>query len=382
MTIAIGIDLGTTNTVVAAVVNGAPTVLTDHQQRPQLPSVVSFHPSGSVLVGAVARERRLTDAENTIYSAKRFIGRPWNASNVQHAVGKVAFTLAEGPMGRTTIVSRGINHEIPELSALVLRRAKEIAEAALGTTVRRAVVSVPGAFDEAQRAATELAVKKAGLELLALVNAPSAVALAYAHTLSNAERIAVYDFGGGSFDIALFDVSKGAATELHSEGDTNLGGDEIDLLIADRIAEEVADEHGFDPRKNYAAFGRLRMLAESIKRDLSSATEASVEIRDLGYGEGGAPITHRFLMTRADLEGGLERLVHRTMQLTHSALGASGLKAAAIERLVLTGGCTRMPLVARTIEGLLRAPAHRFATPHDAVALGAAIIADSHEGAR
>src|SRR5258706_6546875 len=229
MGVAVGIDLGTTNTVVAAVRDGRAVTLADEEGRRLIPSVVSFHPNGSVLVGEGAKDRRLIDPANTVYSVKRLIGRSWQSEEVQQARGRFPFELKEGAKNSTLVMARGENYALPEISAFVLRRAKAIAEAALGETVDRAVVTVPANFNDLQRASTKVAGKLAGLEVLRILNEPTAAALAYGQTTTAAERLAVYDLGGGTFDITLLDLSGNVFEVLATAGDTALGGDDFDL---------------------------------------------------------------------------------------------------------------------------------------------------------
>ncbi|MDB5220642.1 MAG: Chaperone protein DnaK, partial [Myxococcaceae bacterium] len=222
MSHAIGIDLGTTNTVVAAVVDGVAVTLEDEQHRRLLPSVVSFHPSGTVLVGDSARERRLIDPENTIFSVKPLIGRPFDSDEVKAARGRFPFQFTEGAKNSTMVLARDVAYALPEISAFVLRRAKAIAEHALGGAVDRAVITVPANFNDLQRASTKIAGKLAGLEVLRILNEPTAAALAYGQSIAKAEKIAVYDLGGGTFDVTLLDLTGNVFEVLATAGDTAL----------------------------------------------------------------------------------------------------------------------------------------------------------------
>src|SRR5260221_6269814 len=248
MGLAVGIDLGTTNTVVAAVRDGVASVLRDADGQGLLPSVVSFHPSGSVVVGRPALERRLIDAPNTIYSVKRLIGRSWDSPEVQQARGKLPFELRQGPNGATLVATRGEPLSLPEVSAFVLRRAKAIAEQALGDRVERAVITVPANFNDLQRAATKTAGRLADLEVLRILNEPTAAALAYGPQSTTQERVAVYDLGGGTFDVTLLDLAGNVFEVLATAGDTALGGDDVDVLIAEQMADDLLKKHRFDAR--------------------------------------------------------------------------------------------------------------------------------------
>jgi molecular chaperone DnaK len=248
---AVGIDLGTTNTVVGAVRDGVVSPLSPPGGDSLLPSVVSFHPSGSVLVGHDAVERRMVDAANTVYSVKRLIGRPWATPEVQDARTKLPFELREGAKGSTAVTVRGESFSLPEISAFVLRQAKALAESALGHAVERAVITVPANFNDLQRAATKTAGRLAGLEVLRILNEPTAAALAYGMSALTRERVGVYDLGGGTFDVTLLDLAGNVFEVVATAGDSQLGGDDIDVLIAERMADDVLKKHRFDARASW-----------------------------------------------------------------------------------------------------------------------------------
>ena len=375
MGVAVGIDLGTSNTVVAVVRDGRAVTLADENGSRLIPSIVSFHPNGSVLVGESARERRLNDPTNTIYSVKRLIGRSWASDEVQQARGRFPFELREGAKNSTLVVARGETYALPEMSAFVLRRAKAIAEKALGETVDRAVVTVPANFNDLQRASTKVAGKLAGLEVLRILNEPTAAALAYGQTTNQNERLAVYDLGGGTFDITLLDLSGNVFEVIATAGDTALGGDDIDLVIADIMADQIVRTHRFDPRVDVIEFAKLRIYAEKLKLLLSTQPEATIEIEDLGMGEGGKPVTITFKMTREDLDRETEGMIDRTLDVCRFAIETVNLDVANIDRVILVGGPTRMPLVQRkTREFFAKSPALKV-NPDEVVALGAAIQA-------
>src|SRR5580698_6251047 len=254
MGVAVGIDLGTTNTVVGVVRDGRAVTLADEGGRRLIPSVVSFHPTGKVLVGEAAKERRIIDPTNTISSVKRFIGRSWDMEEVQRARQTLPFELVEGPTQGVAVVARGETYMLPEISAFVLRRAKAVAEAGLGQQVDRAVITVPANFNDLQRAATKLAGKLAGLEVLRIMNEPTAAALAYGQAAGQSERIAVYDLGGGTFDITLLDLSGNVFEVLATGGDTSLGGDDVDMLIATKMAQHILEQHRVDARTDPTAW--------------------------------------------------------------------------------------------------------------------------------
>jgi molecular chaperone DnaK len=375
MAVAVGIDLGTTNTVVAVVRDGVAATVPDPQGRRLIPSAVSFHPSGTTLVGQAALERRLIDAPNTIYSVKRLIGRAWGSPEVEQARSRLPFALREGPQGGTQVAARGEPYSLPEISAFVLRQAKAVAEAALGEEVDRAVITVPANFNDLQRAATKTAGRLAGLEVLRILNEPTAAALAYGPQGKQDERIAVYDLGGGTFDVTLLDLAGNVLEVLATAGDTALGGDDIDVLVAERMADDLLKKHRFDARTQPVAFGRLRMLAEELKRGLSSREEATVEVDDLVPGDRGRAVTWVYRMARPELEWASLALVERTFRVCHQALDAAGVEPSQLDRIILVGGSTRMPMVARKVEQFFGRPPVVRINPDEVVALGAAIQA-------
>ncbi len=375
MAIAVGIDLGTTNTVIAAVRDGVVGTLPDPQNNRVIPSVVSFHPSGSTLVGRAALDRRLVDPQCTVYSVKRLVGRPWDSPEVQQARGKLSFDLCEGEHSATLVAVRGEKYSLAEISAFVLQYAKAVAEAALGMPVERAVITVPANFNDLQRAATKTAGRIAGLEVLRILNEPTAAALAYGPPGKSQERVAVYDLGGGTFDVTLLDLAGNVFEVLATAGDTALGGDDIDLVVAERMADDVLKKHRFDARAQRAAFGHIRLLAEEMKRELSIRDEHTIVAHDLVPGDRGKSVTWSFRMTRQELERASLALVERTFKVCQQALDAAGVQPSTLDRVILVGGATRMPLVARKVEQFFgRSPIVRI-NPDEVVALGAAIQA-------
>jgi molecular chaperone DnaK len=375
MGVAVGIDLGTTNTVVAVMRDGEPVTLQDEVGRKLIPSFVAFHPSGKVLVGESAKDRRVVDPSNTIYSVKRLIGRTFSSDEVQRAIKSMPFEIVEGDKQGVRVVARGEVYTLPEISAFVLRRAKAVAEAAIGEVVDKAVITVPANFNDPQRAATKLAGKLAGLEVLRILNEPTAAALAYGQTATKGERIAVYDLGGGTFDVTVLDLSGDVFEVLATGGDTSLGGDDVDQAIAAEMTNFFLQKFRFDPRPDPTARALLRARAEKLKHLLSDREEASVDMNDVVRGEGGAFLPASFVMDRKKLEQIAAPLVDRTMDTCTFSIETIGLDVADIERVLLVGGATRMPLVARRVEEYFQRPVAGKVNPDEVVAQGAAVQA-------
>jgi molecular chaperone DnaK len=371
----VGIDLGTTNTVVACARAGRVQVLADDQGRRLLPSVVSFHTSGEVLVGYPAKERRVVDGKNTIASVKRLIGRGWHSEELKLARERFPFDLKEGLGQGPLVVARDQPYTLPEISAFVLQRAKQISERALGERVDRAVITVPANFNELQRAATKVAGRIAGLDVIRIVNEPTAAALAYGFGRANKERIAVYDFGGGTFDCTLLELSGNVFEVLATAGDSYLGGDDIDLAIAERMANEFLRKHRTDPRTHPQAFERLRVAAESLKIELSSLERAHVQLSEVDFGTGGAPLGLDFSMSRIEFDALAAPLVERTFAVCEEALSIARVPPTSFDRVILVGGSTRALLVHQRVERFFGTPPLDRVNPEEVVAIGAAIQA-------
>jgi molecular chaperone DnaK len=373
----VGIDLGTTNTVVASMRSGRVNVLGDESGQRLLPSVVSFHPNGEVLVGNPAKARRAMDPRNTVASHKRLLGRSWNSPEIVQARSRVPYELREGPAQGPLVHARGKDYTLPEISAFVLKRAKQIAETALGEPVMRAVITVPAHFNELQRASTKVAGRVSGLEVLRILNEPTAAALAYGLGRVGSERIAVYDFGGGTFDCTLLDLNNNVFEVLATAGDTFLGGDDVDAAIAERMAERLLKQHRIDAKADPGTWERLRAAAEELKIQLSTRDQAQVKINDLGYGVGGAALALTFAMTRGELDQLIQPLVDRTFRVTQDALALARLTPTSFDKVVLVGGSSRIPLVRRRVEAFFGAPPMDRINPDEVVAMGAAIQASA-----
>jgi molecular chaperone DnaK len=369
----LGIDLGTTNSVVAIANGRESRVLADAEGRRLIPSVVSFHPDGSILVGHEARERRLVDAKNTVYSTKRLIGRPFNSPEVQRAKERFAFDLEPTKVGGVQVRVRRGAFALPEISAMVLRHLRRVAEDALGEPCGRAVVTVPANFNELQRSATQAAGKVAGLEVLRILNEPTAATLAYGLSRERAEKVAVYDLGGGTFDITVLDLDKDVFEVVSTAGDTFLGGDDLDLLVAEKMADACLAQHRFDARVDPQAFERMRAAAEWAKCQLSSVREVDVTLEELFNDSTGASKDFSFHMSRAELEQLIRPIVARTFDVVNDALRSAGRRPKEIDSVVLVGGSTRIPMVRSMVEDFFGRAARMDIDPDLVVAQGAAI---------
>lgn len=371
----LGIDLGTTNSVVCVARGGELRVLVDAEGNTLIPSVISFHPSGEVRVGHAARARQLLDAKNTIYSVKRLIGRPFGTPEVRRAEERFPFEICEGPNEGVLVRARDETYTLPELSAFVLREVRRVAEEALGEPCTQAVITVPANFNELQRSATKAAGRVAGLEVLRILNEPTAAALAYGYGKGSRERIAVFDLGGGTFDITILELAGDVFEVLATAGDTFLGGDDFDVLIADRMADAFLQHHRFDPRQDAQAYARLRAAAEWAKCQLSEESEVQLRVEELAHGPGGASLDLSFGLTRTALESLIRPLVTRALEVCEDAMGVAGVRPTQLDNVVLVGGSTRIPLVRSMVADYFGREPLGHIDPDLVVARGAALQA-------
>ena len=366
----IGIDLGTTNSVVAVMEAGQPAVLVNQEGSRITPSVVAFTKEGERLVGQVAKRQAVTNPENTVFSIKRFMGRKF--SEVSGEQQRVPYRIVASDNGDTWIETRGKKFSPPEISAMVLQKLKQAAEDYLGETVTDAVVTVPAYFNDAQRQATKDAGKIAGLNVLRIINEPTAAALAYGLDKKKDETIAVYDFGGGTFDISVLEVGEGVVEVKSTNGDTHLGGDDIDQRVIEWIAAEFKKTDGIDLTKDRVAVQRLKEAAEKAKIELSSALETDINLPFVTADHSG-PKHLAMKLTRAKLEQLVDDLLERTMEPVKKAIADAGLDPKSIDEVVLVGGSTRMPRVQQLVKEYFGKEPHKGVNPDEVVAVGAAI---------
>ena len=369
----IGIDLGTTNSVVAVMEGGDPVVITNPEGGRTTPSVVAFTKSGEKLVGQVAKRQAITNPENTVYSIKRFMGRRFD--EVQSEIKTVPFKVVAGPNGDARVVAQGKEYSPPEISALILQKMKDSAEQYLGEKVTQAVITVPAYFNDSQRQATKDAGKIAGLEVLRIVNEPTAAALAYGLDKKRDETIAVYDFGGGTFDISILEVGEGVVEVKSTNGDTHLGGDDIDKRIMDWIVDEFRKDQGIDLSKDRMALQRLKEAAEKAKMELSTVLESDINLPFVTADASG-PKHLNLKLTRGRFEQMCEDLFQRSVGPVKQALSDAGLTPNKIDEVVLVGGSTRIPRVQQIVKDLFygKEP-HKGVNPDEVVAVGAAVQA-------
>ncbi len=368
----IGIDLGTTNSVVSIMEAGQPKVIVNSEGGRVTPSVVGFGKDGDRLVGQVARRQAITNPENTVYSIKRFMGRRYD--EVTEEIQMVPYSVVEGPNGDVRIEIRGKKHSPPEIAALVLQKLKQAAEDYLGTKVTDAVLTVPAYFNDSQRQATKDAGTIAGLNILRIINEPTAAALAYGLDKKNEEIIAVFDFGGGTFDISILEVGEGVIEVKATNGDTHLGGDNLDQRIIEWIIEEFQREQGIDLSKDNMALQRLKEAAEKAKIELSTAQETEINLPFITADASG-PRHLTMKLTRSKFEQLVMDLLERSLEPCRTALKDAGFKPNQVDQVVLVGGTTRIPKVQQLVQDLFGREPHKGVNPDEVVSHGAAIQA-------
>jgi molecular chaperone DnaK len=366
----IGIDLGTTNSVVAVMEGGQPTVIANQEGSRTTPSVVAFTKSGERLVGQVAKRQAITNPENTIFSIKRFMGR--RSNEVSEEMKMVPYKVTSGDHGDARVDINGKKLSPPEISAMILGKLKEAAEAYLGEKVTQAVITVPAYFNDSQRQATKDAGKIAGLEVMRIINEPTAAALAYGLDKKKNETIAVYDFGGGTFDISILEVGEGVVEVKSTNGDTHLGGDNIDQRIIEWIISEFKKEQGIDLSKDQMALQRLKEAAEKAKMELSTLLESEINLPFITADASG-PKHLQLKLSRARLEQMVDDILQRSVGPCKQAMADAGVTPSQIDEVVLVGGQTRMPKIQQMVRDLFGREPHKGVNPDEVVAVGAAV---------
>ena len=373
----IGIDLGTTNSCVSVVVDGSPKVLPNKAGYKTTPSTVAISESGRRLVGQLARRQAITNARHTIYAAKRLIGRKWGSPAVVHTMETSPYEIVQGPHEDVRVRMRDKTYSIPEISSMILQEMRLIAEEFLGEEVTQAVITVPAYFNDNQRQATKDAGKIAGLEVLRIINEPTAAALSYGYGKDLDQRVAIYDLGGGTFDISALEISEGVFDVLATGGDTFLGGEDFDARIMEWLTVEFAQEHGVDLRKDDMALQRLKDAAEKAKIELSSLSETEVSLPFIFTRETGETLHLQKKLNRATLDQIVADLVARTIKICKATLEEGNLTIADIDEVILVGGMTRMPAVQKAVAAFFGRDARKGVHPDEVVAIGAAIQAQA-----
>jgi molecular chaperone DnaK len=368
----IGIDLGTTNSCVAIMSGGDPVVIANAEGSRTTPSVVGITDKGERLVGQIAKRQAITNPENTIYSIKRLMGRKYNSRQVQEAMKRLPYKIVEASNSDAHVEIRGKQYSPPEISAMILQKMRQTAEDYLGEKVTEAVITVPAYFDDSQRQATKDAGQIAGLNVLRIINEPTAASLAYGLDRKKDERIAVYDLGGGTFDISILEIGEGVFEVKSTNGDTFLGGDDFDLRVIDWLVDEFKKDQGIDLRKDRMALQRLKEGAERAKIELSSSQETEINLPFITADASG-PKHLVTKLTRAKLEQLVDDLIQRTIEPCKKALADAGVTARDVNEVVLVGGMTRMPKVIHVVREFFGKEPHKGVNPDEVVAVGAGI---------
>ncbi len=368
----LGIDLGTTNSCMAIMEGGKPTVIPNAEGGRVTPSVVAFTKTGEILVGQLAKRQAITNAENTVFSVKRLMGRRYDDPMVQKAKTILPYKIVKGDKGDARVEIKGKVYTPQEISAMILKKLKQDAEAYLGEKITEAVITVPAYFNDSQRQATKDAGRIAGLNVLRIINEPTAASLAYGLDKNKNQKIAVYDLGGGTFDISILEIGEGVFEVKATNGDTFLGGDDFDQRIIDYLAEEFKKEHGIDLRNDQMALQRLKEAAEKAKIELSTAMQTEINLPFITADASG-PKHLNMTLTRAKLEQLTIDLIEKTIGPCKDALNDAGLKPEDIDAVILVGGMTRMPKVQEVVKNFFGKEPHKGVNPDEVVAVGAAI---------
>ena len=368
----IGIDLGTTNSCVAIMSGGDPVVIANAEGSRTTPSVVAITDKSERLVGQIAKRQAITNPENTIFSVKRLMGRKFRSREVQEAMKRLPYKVVEADNGDAHVELRGKRYSPPEVSAMILQKMRQTAEDYLGEKVTEAVITVPAYFDDSQRQATKDAGQIAGLNVLRIINEPTAASLAYGLDKKKDERIVVYDLGGGTFDVSVLEIGEGVFEEKSTNGDTYLGGDDFDLRVMDWLVDEFKKDQGIDLRKDRMALQRLKEAAERAKIELSSSQETEINLPFITADASG-PKHLVTKLSRAKLEQLVDDLIQRTIEPCRKAMADAGVSAKDVQEVVLVGGMTRMPKVIQVVKEFFGKEPHRGVNPDEVVAVGAGI---------
>ncbi len=368
----IGIDLGTTNSCVAIMEHGDPVVIPNSEGGRTTPSMVAFTDSGERLVGQVAKRQAITNPENTLFAIKRLIGRKYNSAEVQADIKVTPYKIVEGKNGDAEINIRGKDYSPAEISAMILQKMRQTAQDYLGEEVTDAVVTVPAYFNDSQRQATKDAGRIAGLNVLRIINEPTAASLAYGLDKKKEEKVAVFDLGGGTFDISILEIGEGVFEVKSTHGDTHLGGEDFDQRVMDYLADEFKKDQGIDLRNDKMALQRLKEAAEKAKIELSSSMETDINLPFITADASG-PKHLTMKLSRSKLEALVSDLIEKTVQPCKTALKDAGLNASEIDEVILVGGMTRMPAVQARVRELFGKEPHKGVNPDEVVAIGAAI---------
>ena len=368
----IGIDLGTTNSCVAIMEGGDPIVIANQEGNRTTPSIVAISDSGERLVGQVAKRQAITNSENTVYAVKRLIGRKYSSKEIQYDLKIIPYKITEASNGDAQVTVRGKNYSPAEISAMILTKMKQTAEDYLGEKIKDAVITVPAYFNDSQRQATKDAGKVAGLNVLRIINEPTAAALAYGLDKKKDEKIAVFDLGGGTFDISILELGDGVFEVKSTNGDTHLGGEDFDLRVMDFLVAEFKKDQGIDLRNDKMALQRLKEAAEKAKMELSTTMETDINLPFITADASG-PKHMNMKLSRAKLESLVEELINKVVGPCQTAIKDAGMSAKDIDEVILVGGMTRMPRVQQKVKEIFGKEPNRGVNPDEVVAVGAAI---------